>query len=166
MRSNRTIPEQGYVEVGKIHTNSWQLFVQDSWTINRNFTLNLGVRTENEIAPSYADPIYGYSADAIKFGFGDKLAPRAGFAWDVKGDGRWKVYGSWGIFYDILKLDLARQSFGGAKWIEYYYSLDTPNWPSLVDSCPAARRRARASSSSSATSASRRTTRSSPTSSR
>lgn len=140
VRSNRTIPERGYLEVGKISTNSWQFFVQDSWTINRNFTLNLGIRTENEIAPSYADPVYGYASDAIKFGFGDKLAPRAGFAWDVKGDGRWKVYGSWGIFYDILKLDLARSSFGGAKWVEYYYSLDTPNWPSLIDisGCPPA----------------------------
>ena len=47
--------------------------------------------------------------------------------------------GSWGIFYDILKLDLARSSFGGAKWTQYYFSLDTPNWPSLVDvpNCPA-----------------------------
>jgi hypothetical protein len=140
VRSNRTIPERGYLEVGEISTNSWQLFVQDSWTIARNFTLNLGLRTENEIAPSYADPVYGYDAEAIKFGFGDKIAPRAGFAWDVKGDGRFKVYGSWGIFYDILKLELARSSFGGAKWVEYYYSLDTPDWPSLVDvpGCPPA----------------------------
>jgi hypothetical protein len=139
VRTNRTFPERGYLEVGKVSTNSWQLFLQDSWTIKRNFTLNLGLRTENEIAPSYADPVYGYASDAIKFGFGDKLAPRAGFAWDVKGDGRWKVYGSWGIFYDILKMDLARSSFGGAKWTQYYFALDTPNWPSLVDvpNCPA-----------------------------
>ncbi len=140
VRTNRTFPERGYLEVGKVTTNAWQVFVQDSWTIQRNFTLNLGLRTENEIAPSYADPVYGYASDAIKFGFGDKLAPRAGFAWDVKGDGRWKVYGSWGIFYDILKMDLARQSFGGAKWTQYYYALDTPNWPSIVDlaGCPPA----------------------------
>ncbi|MFI4942685.1 MAG: TonB-dependent receptor domain-containing protein [Burkholderiales bacterium] len=139
LRTNRTFPERGYLEVGNVKTNSWQIFLQDSWTIGRNFTLNLGVRTENEIAPSYADPVYGYDADAIKFGFGDKLAPRAGFAWDVKGNGKWKVYGSWGIFYDILKMDLARQSFGGAKWTQYYFSLDTPDWPSLVDvsGCPA-----------------------------
>jgi hypothetical protein len=140
VRSNRSIPEQGYLEVGKVTTNSWQLFLQDSWTINRKLTLNLGVRTENEIAPSYADPIYGYASDAIKFGFGDKLAPRVGLAYDVKGDGKWKTYASWGIFYDILKMDLPRQSFGGAKWVEYYYALDTPNWPSLIDlaGCPPA----------------------------
>ena len=140
VRSNRTVPERGYLEVGKVTTNAWQLFVQDQWTIARNFTLNLGLRTENEIAPSYADPVYGYASDAIKFSFKDKLAPRAGFAWDIKGDGRWKAYASWGIFYDILKMDLPRQSFGGAKWVEYYYTLDTPNWPSLVDvpGCPPA----------------------------
>ena len=138
VRTNRTFPDRGYLEVGKVSTNAWQLFVQDSWTIQRTFTLNLGLRTENEIAPSYADPVYGYASDAIKFSFKDKLAPRVGLAWDVKGDGRWKVYGSWGIFYDILKMDLARQSFGGAKWTQYYYALDTPNWPSLVDlpGCP------------------------------
>jgi hypothetical protein len=140
VRSNLVVPERGYLEVGKVTTNSFQLFVQDSWTIARNFTLNIGLRTENEVAPSYADPSYGYEADAIKFSFGDKLAPRAGLAWDIKGDGRWKLYASWGIFYDILKMDLPRQSFGGAKWVEYYYSLDTPNWPSLIDvpGCPPA----------------------------
>ncbi|HVO11926.1 MAG TPA: TonB-dependent receptor [Vicinamibacteria bacterium] len=140
VRSNSAIPERGYLEVGKVSTNSWQLFIQDSWTIAKNFTLNYGLRTENEVSPSYADPSYGFASDAIKFGFGDKLAPRVGFAWDIKGDGRWKAYGSWGMFYDILKMDLARGSFGGAKWLEYYYSLDTPDWPSLVDvpGCPPA----------------------------
>ncbi len=140
VRSNRTFPERGYLEVGQVTTNAWQLFIQDSWTIGRNFTLNYGLRTENEVAPSYADPVYGYASKAIEFGFKDKLAPRVGFAWDLKGDGRWKAYGSWGVFYDVLKMDLPRQSFGGAKWVDYYFALDTPNWPSLVDisGCPPA----------------------------
>ncbi|PYQ54246.1 MAG: hypothetical protein DMF78_06650, partial [Acidobacteria bacterium] len=139
LRTNRSIPDRGYLEVGKVATNNAQVFVQDSWTIARKLTLNLGVRTENEVSPSYADTVYGYAKDAIKFGFKDKFAPRVGFAYDVKGDGRWKLYGSWGIFYDILKMDLPRQSFGGAKWTQYYFSLDTPNWPSIVDApgCPA-----------------------------
>jgi hypothetical protein len=139
VRTNRSFPERGFLEVGKVATNAAQLFIQDSWTIGRTFTLNYGIRTENEVMPSYADPVYGFNAEAFKFDFGDKVAPRVGFAWDVKGDGRWKAYGSWGIFYDILKLDLARSSFGGAKWTQYYFSLDTPNWPSLVDvpGCPA-----------------------------
>ena len=76
----------------------------------------------------------------LEFGFGDKLAPRVGFAYDINGDGRWKAFGSWGVFYDIFKLELPRGSFGGDKWTEYYYTLDTFNWPTLVDSpsCPPA----------------------------
>ena len=64
--------------------------------------------------------------------FGEKLAPRIGFAYDVKGDGKTKVYGSWGLFYDIFKLALPRGSFGGDKWIDVYYTLDTPNPADLV----------------------------------
>jgi len=44
------------------------------------------------------------------------------------------------MFYDIFKLDLGQQSFGGAKWIQYYYTLDTPNWETLNQNtnCPPA----------------------------
>ena len=44
------------------------------------------------------------------------------------------------MFYDIFKLELPRGSFGGDKWLEYYYTLDTFNWPTLVDgtNCPPA----------------------------
>ena len=74
-------------------------------------------------------PTYTTGADipefGIEFGFKDKLAPRVGFAYDIKGDGKWKVFGSWGMFYDIFKLELPRGSFGGDKWLEYYYTLDT-----------------------------------------
>ena len=59
-------------------------FAQDAWTINNKLTVNLGVRTERERVPAYAiaDDIPEY---AVEFGFGDKLAPRAGFAYDVQG---------------------------------------------------------------------------------
>ena len=77
--------------------------------------------------------------NAIELGFAEKLAPRAGFAWDVQGDGKTKVYGSWGIFYDIIKLELPQGSFGGEKWLEYYYTLDTYEFDKLdVPGCPPA----------------------------
>src|SRR4029453_12092537 len=110
---------------------------QDAWTINNKLTVNLGVRTERERVPTYAT-----GADIPKFGlefpFGDKLAPRAGFAYDVKGDGICKIAGSWGVFYDIFKLELPRGSFGGDKWLSYYYTLDNYDGPPLVNgpNCP------------------------------
>ena len=78
--------------------------------------------------------------DTTEFNFADKVAPRVGFAYDVNGDGRWKAFGSWGVFYDIFKLELPRGSFGGEKWLEFYYTLDTFDWTNLTASpnCPPA----------------------------
>jgi hypothetical protein len=139
VRSNAVAPRQGLITEGNISTTNIGLFLQDAWTINNKLTVNAGVRTERERVPTYttgADiPEFG-----VEFNFGDKLAPRVGFAYDIKGDGNWKAFGSWGIFYDIFKLELPRGSFGGDKWIEYYYTLDTFNWNTLVDgaNCPPA----------------------------
>ena len=54
-------------------------------------TLNYGVRTERERVPSYADPALKLAKYAIEFGYGDKVAPRLGFAYDLFGTGRSKV---------------------------------------------------------------------------
>ena len=139
VRSNAVDPSKGFITEGDIHTTNIGLFIQDAWTIGNRFTVNAGVRTERERVPTYTVgediPEFG-----LEFDFADKLAPRVGFAFDVKGDGRTKVFGSWGVFYDIFKLELPRGSFGGDKWLEYYYTLDTPDWPNLVTSanCPPA----------------------------
>ena len=139
VRSNGAVPRQGFITEGDIHTTNIGLFAQDAWTINNKLTINAGVRTERERVPTYSSgsdiPEFG-----IEFGFAEKLAPRLGFAYDIKGDGNWKLFGSWGIFYDIFKLELPRGSFGGDKWLEYYYTLDTFNWPTIDDSpnCPPA----------------------------
>jgi hypothetical protein len=111
---------------GDIRTNNVGLFVQDAWTLNRKLTLNLGIRTENEDVPSYRPQNPG-----VHFNFNDKIAPRAGFAYDVNGDSQWKVYGSWGVFYDLMKLTIGRVMFGGDTWMNNYYTLDTFNWPSI-----------------------------------
>jgi len=127
----------GVTTLGNVQSNVTGFFLQDNWTLSNRLTINAGLRTEKENVPTYTnDPTI--AANPIQFGFGDKFAPRLGFAYDLKGDGMNKVYGSWGIFYDIFKLNLPRGSFGGDKWISYYYTLDTPNWPTLRDSaqCP------------------------------
>jgi outer membrane receptor protein involved in Fe transport len=133
-------PKLGFTTRGNVNSNNWGLFIQDSWTIANKLTLNLGLRTESENIPNFAQGEEFPQENVAEFGFGDKLAPRVGFSYDVKGDGRWKVYGSWGLFYDIVKLEMPRGSFGGDHWLEYYYALDTPNWPTLATSpsCPPA----------------------------
>ena len=110
-------------------------YAQDSWSILPNLTVNIGARTEQERVPNYGantDPTL--PENAIEFDYGDKLAPRVGFAWDVMSDQKVKVYGSWGIYYDITKLEMPRGSFGADKWLEYLWPVNTLNWPALIAS--------------------------------
>jgi hypothetical protein len=98
------------------------LYVQDTWTVANRLTLNLGVRTERETIPSFSPQI---APTAFNFGYGDKIAPRLGASFDIFGDGKLKAFGTWGLYYDWVKYELARGSYGGDKWNIFYRSLDT-----------------------------------------
>ena len=107
---------------GAARTNMTSLFVQDQWTVNAHLTLSLGVRAETEKIPTYRPDLKPYAMD---FGLRDKIAPRLGASYDVTGDGRVKLYGSWGRYYDWTKGELARGALGSDFWRTYYRSLDT-----------------------------------------
>jgi outer membrane receptor protein involved in Fe transport len=114
---------------GDIYSNDMAFFFQDSWTIGERLTLNLGIRTESQTIPSYTP-----EGEDIKFGFGDRLSPRLGFAYDM--NGKTKFYGSFGNFYDSMKLNLPRGLFGGEKSKTYVFGLETLDWSTLgADGC-------------------------------
>ncbi len=118
--------------VASVATNRGALFVQDSWTVGGGLTVNLGIRFEKEEVPSFSD-LPEYSHAAFKWGFADKVAPRIGFAHDLLGNAKLKLFGSWGRFFDAMKLNLAQGSFGGFKWLSHYYLMDdtTLDWPAI-----------------------------------
>ena len=133
------LPNRGQIVQGNVDVTNLGLFLQDAWRIGERLTLHLGLRTESEHVPSTAsDP--RIPDTAIHFGFGDKLAPRLGFAWDATGDGRTKLYGSWGVFYDITKLSMPLSLFGGVKADLYWYTLESGDVSEIVDNddCPPA----------------------------
>jgi len=100
------------------------IFGQDSWTIGKGLTVNYGLRVEEENVPSENNAA-GLPSKPIDFGWGDKIAPRVGFAWDPKQNGKSKLFGSYGSFTDMMKLNVAIGSFGGQYWQNCAYALNT-----------------------------------------
>jgi len=86
------------------------LFVQDAWTIGHGLTLNLGIRVEKETLPAPAG-IGIAGIRSINFSWSDKIEPRLGAAWG-SANGKLKIFGSFGVTNDVMKLLLAQTSWG------------------------------------------------------
>jgi hypothetical protein len=101
--------------------NNHAVFVQDAWTVGHGLTLNLGVRLEKEVLP--APPGIGLAnIKTINFSWADKIAPRLGAAWGSR-DGKMKIFGSYGVINDVMKLLLAQTSFGAQHATDCWYPL-------------------------------------------
>jgi carboxypeptidase family protein len=109
---------------GYAQSRNHGLYAQDAWTIGKGLTLNLGIRFDKEYLPAENQPT-GTKGNPIDFAWTDKIAPRLGAAWDVLKNGKLKVFGSYGVVYDIMKLNLAISSFGGQYWQNCNYALNT-----------------------------------------
>jgi hypothetical protein len=99
-------------------------FVQDSWTVGHGLTLNLGIRIEKENLPVPPGLISaGQTPPAsINFSWSDKIEPRLGAAWGSR-NGKLKMFGSYGVVNDVMKLLLAQTSWGAQVFEQCSYAL-------------------------------------------
>jgi hypothetical protein len=100
----------------------WSLFVQDDYRVSKALTVNLGLRYEQQtFTDSRAD-----------------FAPRVGFAYDVKGEGKMVVRGSFGI-YDTQIVDNSEANYaltGPTGVFNYTAAPGQIGFPTTVASAP------------------------------
>jgi len=100
-------------------SDSQAMFIQDRWQISPNFTLNMGVRFGQQ-------RLYNGDGD-VHAKIDDNIAPRMGFVWDFLGNGKSKLFGHWGRFYETIPMDIVIRSFGGEVTAFIYNFSDDPN---------------------------------------
>ena len=106
-------------------TKNTAFYAQDSWRVLTNLTINGGVRWERqEVGDRDGNTVFDLKKN---------WAPRIGAVWDFTRNGRSKIYGNWGRFYEGIPLDINIRSFGGEA-ICFCYNFD----PNPLNTLPAA----------------------------
>jgi len=119
-----------YQQDSQGETEEQAIYLQDRVRLSDYFSLNLGVRADSfESRGGGADPITGEFVDVsaqfpdrkLDFSFSDMVAPRIGFTWDVAKNGRSKLYGHFGQFFESVPLDINARAFGTEIFNFFYF---------------------------------------------
>jgi outer membrane receptor protein involved in Fe transport len=119
-------------------------FLENSWSPIPELTLTAGLRWERQRV-STADQLTGRTSaasgeliDDEAFTLDHLWSPRFTAIYDWTGEGRSRVYGHWGRYYQAVPQFVASRAFGGEVSGRYFYALDEcKDWrtPS-VEMCP------------------------------
>ena len=73
---------------GHVSSENQAIYIQDNWDITQDLNLQIGLRSDNFKQFNLSGEQY--------MDLKNNVAPRLGFSWDPTGEGRWKVFGSYG----------------------------------------------------------------------
>jgi outer membrane receptor protein involved in Fe transport len=144
-RGGTYIQGRDYSVKGQGTTVNGALYLQDQWKILPNLQLNVGLRYEEQWLESANKVAVANSSEADscivnlecrtvgKLKLTNNWAPRIGIVWDPLRDGKSKVYGFWGRFYEAIPLDMNIRAINGEKyiitqWVNPNPDIDASNW--------------------------------------
>jgi len=108
-----------YEAAGGYSTYSNAIYVQDSWAVTPNLTLNLGVRWEVYENKNLNNETF------IKID--DQFAPRLGVVWDLSGQGRSKLFASYGVYHLPIASNTNIRMSGAELYVGDWLTVDSFN---------------------------------------
>jgi hypothetical protein len=138
--------EQGFgiSPVNSYDFQQWGLFLMDTWRVNNRLTVDYGVRYDAQTMPKPLRNIYETTGDGRYANLDDdfieddgNFAPRAGFAYDFRGDGRSVIRGGAGVYFNFIPAILYAQPLQQIGGLFNNYTFDCarvacPTYPNLL----------------------------------
>ncbi len=117
------VTRANFVNVRRTTQKYLNFFVQDTWQVGKRLTLRPGVRWERQRLVGSAEPVICHEGDSVpgagdgsgpgvpcEFTWDNNWGPRLGATYDLKGDGKSKLFASWGRFFAKIPNDLAARA--------------------------------------------------------
>jgi hypothetical protein len=135
-------------------------FIQDTWAITPRVTLRAGLRQTSETIEGAGSFSLGFGTQSVvdsfgvshriftsgtssyapdRYTFDRNWAPRLGVTWDVLGNGKSRLYGNWGRYFERVPNDLAVRAFSNEVGISLQEfsdrNLTSPRFAGGAGSC-------------------------------